>query len=218
MIKRLLIILTILAMASIAEAGIRDRSSGIELYGSPEDPGNYIMFPDVIEAPGTPDSGYGYIYFMDGNVHFKNDEGSMVAEYQDTIGLSNSEIKNLRASPKVLVESPGADAFIEVVSVTLILDYGSNALSESDDNLVVEYGTSGNDITAVIEMTGFIDETADSILIAYPSSPLASNAASDMLDNTVELFNEGDGEFGDNAGDDTTMTVVITYRVHTTDL
>lgn len=138
--------------------------------------------------------------------------------YHDIVQLSNADIKALRATPKELVAAPGADKFVELVSATLVLDYGSEVLTESADNLVIEYGTSNDDITAAIEMTGFIDQAADTIMIVAPSNPLAANAATDMVNNTVELFNTGDGEFGGNASADTTMTVHVAYRVHTAGL
>jgi hypothetical protein len=138
--------------------------------------------------------------------------------YNDVVELSNADIKALRATPKVLVASPGADKYIEVLSVFLILDYGTDVLTESTDNLVVEFGTSNDDVTNTIEMTGFIDQAADTIMASYRSNPLAANAATDMINNTIELFNTGDGEFGGNATADTTMTVHIGYRVHTAGL
>lgn len=136
----------------------------------------------------------------------------------DTVELSNADIKALRASPKELVATPGAGKFIELVSAVLILDYGSEVLTESSDNLVIQYGTSGDDITAAIEMTGFIDQAADTIMIVGPANPLAANAAADMVNNAITLFNTGDGEFGGNASNDTTMTVKVTYRIHATGL
>ena len=138
--------------------------------------------------------------------------------YYDTVELSNADIKALRATKQELVATPGAGYFVEVVSVTLILDYGTNVLSESGDDLVVEYATSGDDITAAIEMTGFIDQTADTVMIVGPTNPLAANAAADMASNAVQLFNTGTDEFGGNAGADTTMTVKIAYRIHATGL
>jgi hypothetical protein len=144
------------------------------------------------------------------------DSGSVL--YQDVVELSNVNIKALRATPIVLVAAPGAGKYVELVSASIVLDYGTNVLSESTDNLVIEYGTSNDDITAAIEMTGFIDQAADTIMTVYPVNPQAANAASDMTNNTVELFNTGDGEFGGNAGADTTMTVLIAYKVHSSGL
>ena len=137
--------------------------------------------------------------------------------YQDIVQISNAEIKALRAAPKELVAAQGADAYIELVSAVLVMDYGTNVLTESADNLVIEYATSGADVTAAIEMTGFIDQAVDQMaFVAH--APIATDAASDILNNALQLFNTGDGEFGGNAGADTTMTVHITYRVHTAGL
>ena len=136
----------------------------------------------------------------------------------DTVTLSNADIKALRASPKELVATPGAGKFVELVSAILILNYGSEILTESVDNLVIQYGTSGDDITAAIEMTGFIDQAADTIMIVGPANPLVANAATDMVNNAITLFNTGDGEFAGNASNDTTMIVKVTYRIHATGL
>ena len=138
--------------------------------------------------------------------------------YTDTVELTNANIKALRATHKTIVAAPGAGKFVEVVSVVLILDYGAEVLTESTDNLVVQYATSGDDITAAIEMTGYIDQAADTVMIVNPANPQAANAASDMANNAVELFNTGDGEFGGNASLDTTLTVKVTYRIHATGL
>ena len=131
----------------------------------------------------------------------------------DTIELSNADIKALRGTKKELVATPGADYFVELISAVLILDYGSEVLTESVDNLVIQYATSGVDATAAIEMTGFIDSTAD-IIAVIPALTLTGVAATNLVNNALELFNTGDGEFGGNASNDTTMTVKVNYRVH----
>jgi len=132
--------------------------------------------------------------------------------YTDTIELSNANIKALRATPITLVAAPGADKFVEVISVVLILDYGTNVLTETTDNLVVEYNTSGVDITGAIEATGFIDAAADTIKIAYPI--ITDVSAANTINLAVQLFNTGDGEYAGNAANDTTMTAKVNYRIH----
>lgn len=187
----------------------------------------YLQMTEV-SAPGSPAANTGYIYVADDTgtttPYFKDSGGtatSLIASsslHTDTVSLSNADIKALRGTKKELVATPGADKLVEVLSAVLILDYGSEVLTESTDNLVVQYATSGDDITAAIEMTGFIDQSADTVMAVRPSNPLAANAATDMVNNAVELFNTGDGEFGGNVSADTTMTVKITYRVHTAGL
>ena len=130
----------------------------------------------------------------------------------DTVELSNVNIKALRATPITLVAAPGAANFIEVISAVLILDYGSEVLTESADNLVIEYNTSGVDITAAIESTGFIDAAADTLKLVYAT--ITDVSAANAVNRAVQLFNTGDGEFAGNASNDTTMTVKISYRIH----
>lgn len=135
----------------------------------------------------------------------------------DTVEISNAELKALRAAPKTLVAAPGADKFIELVSAWIIMDYGSNVLTESTDNLVIQYNTSGLDASAAIETTGFLDQSADMICYVVGAS-IAGAAATSFVNKALELFNNGDGEFGGNAGNDTTLTVKVSYRIHTAGL
>jgi len=137
--------------------------------------------------------------------------------YNTTVALSNAQIKALRAAPVSLVATPGADKFIELVSAVIIMNYGTNVLTESADDLVIQYITSDVDATATIEMTGFIDQAADQIAIVRPVT-LATVPASSVVNNGLELFNAGDGEIAGNAGNDTTASVRISYRVHTAGL
>jgi hypothetical protein len=133
--------------------------------------------------------------------------------YYDTVELSNADIKALRATPKALVAAPGANKFIELVSAVLILDYGSEVLTESADNLVIQYHTSGQDLTAAIETTGFIDQAADQMAFINPAG-VATMTAANAVNKAVELFNTGDGELAGNASNDSTMTVKVAYRIH----
>jgi len=135
----------------------------------------------------------------------------------DTVNLTAAEVKALNASPKSLIATPGADKFIEVMSLVLILDYGSEVFTETADNLVLQYGTSGDDITAAIEMTGFIDQAADTIMAVYPIHPWTANAAADIVNNAVVLYNTND-EIAGNASNDGQLTCKITYRIHTAGL
>jgi len=192
-----------------------------EANGDAED--HFLLFEDA--SDGTAGNGDDMFYVNSGGVVYAASTvtatgGISVGNAADsflhtnTVEISNAEIKLLRANKKELVAAPGAANFIEVVSVVLILDYGTNVLTESADNLVVQYGTSGDDITAAIEMTGFIDQAGDTIMSVFPVNPQAANASADLLNDAVELFNTGDGEFAGNAGADTTITVKITYRIH----
>lgn len=70
-------------------------------------------------------------------------------------------------------------------------------------------------MSQAIEAGGFIDATADTMTNALPKIDAA--AAKTACENkALVLHNTGDGEYGGNAGADTTMRVKIAYRVHTT--
>lgn len=139
------------------------------------------------------------------------DSGTTV--YYATVELSNANIKALRATPIALVAAPAAGYFIEFVSAVLILDYGSEVLTESADNMIIEYNTSGTDASATIEATSFIDAAADTVAV-IPAATIANVAASNVTAKALQLTNIGDGEYAGNASNDTTMTVKVAYRVH----
>jgi predicted RecA/RadA family phage recombinase len=133
-----------------------------------------------------------------------------------SVSLTNAEIKGLRAAPKTLVSAPGAGKVIEFVSAVLFLDYGTNVLTESADNLAVKYTDgSGAAVSQAIEATGFIDATADTMTNALAKiDTIVAKSASE--NKAIVLHNTGDGEYGGNAGVDTLMRVKVAYRVHTT--
>jgi hypothetical protein len=134
--------------------------------------------------------------------------------YTDTVECNNACIKGLRAAPLALVAGPGAANFIEVVSAVLVLDYGSEVLTvNADDNLVIEYGDGGDDITAAIETDGFMTAAADTMKLVLPAG-IATVAAVNLLNSNVRLFNVGAAEIAGNATNDTTLTIKINYRIH----
>ena len=131
-----------------------------------------------------------------------------------TVDLTNAEIKDLADTPVELVAAQGANTVIELVGAVLILDYGSNVLVESDDNLVIEYDD-GDAAAAseIIEMTNFIDQSADTITFAIAKTDTI-DASADIVNKNIALFNNS-GDFTGNAAADTTMRVITSYRVHT---
>lgn len=127
--------------------------------------------------------------------------------------LTAAQIKALRATPIALSEAPGADYFAEFVGALLVLDYGSNVFTESADNLVIQYETSGVDASAVITANGFITANADTIAVAVPAA-IAGAAAASFNGLKLMIFNSGDGEIAGNAANDSTVDVYCTYRIH----
>jgi hypothetical protein len=131
-----------------------------------------------------------------------------------TINLTNVNIKALRATPITLVVAQGANKVIEFVSALLFLDYGTNVLTETTDNLAVKFENgSGAIVSQAIEATGFIDAAADTVTSALPKID-AIVAAASAANKALVLHNTGDGEYAGNAGADTTMKVKVAYRVH----
>lgn len=128
------------------------------------------------------------------------------------VSIAAAAVATLRATPVSLVAAPGAGKVIEFISAILILDYTAPGYTETDDNLAVKYTNgSGVAVSETIEMTGFIDLTADAMIQtqAIKDALLTANAA-------LVLHNTGSGEFGNSGG--SALRVKVAYRVHSTGL
>jgi hypothetical protein len=132
----------------------------------------------------------------------------------ETTNLTSAQVKALKATPIALTAAPGSDKFIQLIGATLVLDYGSNAFTESADNLVIEYETSGVDATAAITANGFLTATADTLAVVVPAA-IAGAATASFNGKKLMLLNSGDGEIAGNAANDSVLTVCVTYAVHT---
>ncbi len=134
---------------------------------------------------------------------------------QASISITNAQIKALRATPKTLVAAQGATKYLEFISLVMYLDYGSNVFTESTDNMAVRFTDgSGAIVSQAIEATGFIDAAADTITNGLPKIDAIVSAAA-SLNQALVLHNTGDGEYGGNAGADTVIRAIVTYRIHT---
>ncbi|TQF41170.1 hypothetical protein UNPF46_08600 [Bradyrhizobium sp. UNPF46] len=131
------------------------------------------------------------------------------------VTVTNAQIKALRATPKTLVAAPGTGKVLEFVSAVIKNNGGTNALTESADNMAVKYTDgSGVAVSQTIECTGFIDQTAATITAALPCiDPIVAYASG--ANKALVLHNTGDGEWGGNAAADVTLTIDVAYRVHT---
>lgn len=141
------------------------------------------------------------------------DQRAIGMVYEKKVELTNAELKALNTTAKELVAAPGAGKLIEFLGAVLFLDYGSEVLTESTYNLDIEYddGT-GEPVCTTIETTSFIDASADQIMKAVPIVLAGTvTALANVNKNLVLLSNEGD--FGGNASADTTMTVMVSYRI-----
>jgi len=128
------------------------------------------------------------------------------------VTLTAAEIKALAGSPKVLVAAPGEGKALSFLGATLRLVAGTEVLTESADNLAIKYkGGTGLQISETIEATGFIDQSADTIINVVPIKD-AKQTSANIANEELFLVNL-DGEYGGNASNDAELVVVITYRV-----
>ena len=132
--------------------------------------------------------------------------------YTDTVELTSQQIKALKATPITLVAAKGVNKIIELVSAVFILNYSTAVFTEDADNLVIEY-EDGQDATAAIEMTGFIDQAADQVAFIRAAT-IPTMTAATAANKALRLYNPND-EIGGNAGNQSAMTVKVTYWVHT---
>ena len=126
------------------------------------------------------------------------------------LSLTPAQVKALRATPQALVAAPGEGYALQLLGGTIIYDYTA-VFTETADNLVVRYTNgSGAAASAVIETTGFLDQTADQIrpIVPVNDAAIAGNAP-------LILHNNGDGEFG---GTGSPLRVVVEYLVVRTGL
>lgn len=131
-----------------------------------------------------------------------------------TVTLTAAEVKALATTPIELVAAPGANKYIEFVGATLRLVAGSEAFTETDDNLGIKFeNASGVQVSDTIECTGFIDQTVDTVTSAVPVKD-AIVAESAAVNKALVLDNLADN-FAGNASDDGALTVITAYRVHT---
>lgn len=211
---------------------IDKQDAGVAEVNSAE--GSCLRIVENMDVSGSPPAYAMYISSVD-NEALHVDSGTVVVDetvqvdagikfsttttmMTDKIEITNTQLKALNATPKELVATKGADAFIEFCGAVLVMDYGTNVLVEGAENLDIEYdGGTGPAVCTTIECTGFIDQAADQIAAVVPIVVAGTTtAASTVNKNIVLLSNEGD--FSGNAGNDTTMTVFVSYKVHTVGL
>ena len=106
------------------------------------------------------------------------------------VQLTNAEILALRATPITLVPDPGADQVVIVERVHVVSDSVGAAWTETDDNMNVRYA--GSTVILTLETTGLIDSGDVQTRHQAPAEAVATP----ITNSAVELFNNGDGEFG----------------------
>lgn len=138
----------------------------------------------------------------------------MVASYKNmnkTVVLTAAQLRALRATPITVVPAPGTNLMLQFLGAHLVLDYTAPAFTESADNIVFRYNDgSGVVVSQVVECTGFIDQTADTVTSALPCvDPIV--AKSSGANKKLVIHNNGDGEWGGTGG--STLQVTVFYRI-----
>ena len=126
--------------------------------------------------------------------------------------ISSAQIKLLATTAIDLVEAPGPDKVLEFVGAILKHNAGTAyAEPSAPDDMVIEY-SGGQDVTASIDATGFLDQITDEIRLAPPStSAMAITVDLEALKNTsLRLLNTG-GNYTTGTG---SLNVRVSYRVH----
>lgn len=128
------------------------------------------------------------------------------------VTLTAAQIKALAGTPIVVAADPGAGKVLSFLGATLRLVAGTNVLTENADNLAIKYkGGTGLQVSETIECTGFIDQSADTIINVVPIKD-AKQTVANMASEALYLVNLND-EFAGNAANDAELVVTTTYRV-----
>ena len=133
--------------------------------------------------------------------------------YTEIINITNAELKSLYTTAVEIIPNQGEDTIIMLYTTILRLNAGSEALTESSDNLVFVYkDKTGVQASQVIETTNFIDQTVDT----YTSGRQKVNiigTPSDLENQPLCIFIDGNANFGGNASGDATLSIWIRYTV-----
>ena len=134
----------------------------------------------------------------------------------DTLTLTAQQVKALRATPIALVVAPGVGKVIAFMGATFILNYGSEVFATPYD-LQIQYDTASSAVSGKLTGAGFIDQAGDRIGSVIPAA-VAGIAAASIVNKALYLKNTDGGEISGNASNDSTLTVKVSYRIHTTGL
>lgn len=144
-------------------------------------------------------------------VTISQDSSSSALQYAD-VTLTAAEIKALATTQIELVAAQGAGNAVMFMGAQFKLNYGSEVFAESGDNLQIKYtDDSGAAVSAAIETTGWIDQSADTMTNAIPKAD-AIVAAASAENQALVLDNIGSNITG-NASNDSTVTARVFYQV-----
>ena len=135
---------------------------------------------------------------------------------QTYVSMTSAQIKLLATTQIELIPAQGANTVIEVLGGLVMLDYGgSNAFTGATNNLSAKYtDDSGAIVSELIEMSNFIDQTADTFLIwrAVSDDACVIAATAGIVNQAVVIDNVG-SNFAGNAAGDNVLKWWTKYRV-----
>ncbi len=135
--------------------------------------------------------------------------GTANLELQTTT-LTNSQIKNLVATPITVVTAGSAGEAKIFVRGVLKLNAGSEALTTDNEKIELYWvNGSGGKVASSTSTTGWMDQTTDQIALLGASS--ATDAAADAEGAAIVIKKQSGTEFGGNASNDATMEVAVYY-------
>ena len=133
------------------------------------------------------------------------------------VQLTNTQVKNCRATPVTIVAAPGAGFFVNPLDCICELVYGgTNAFTaQAGDNLAIKWkdGTTAAIISGGLQ--AFLQNTA-SAFNAFVGPALAAdiNVLKTNVDNQpLVLHNISAAEIAGNAANDNTLVITVTYNI-----
>jgi len=126
--------------------------------------------------------------------------------YVEEVALTAANLIAMYTTPVQLVAAPGAGKVLEVVSASIIFDYGTTQMT-GGGAVVIEEETSQTALTGTVA-AAVIQAAADSITKVLPvAATLVANKGI-FISNATAVFAAGDG----------VARVKVAYRTHSTGL
>ena len=130
------------------------------------------------------------------------------------ITLTNTQIKNLHATPITAIPAPAAGQTIEIISTTSRLNYGGNNafVAGGGATIIAIYSNLAQQAASSVGGNAQLIATANS----YQNGSIsikANIAATNCEGLSMVLYNPSATEISDNAANDNTMTFTILYYI-----